>query len=74
MTDRELQLASLLLLIITESVVLPLAQEKIQISEFKAQFLLNAYCFHTIVKLKNTVKNTQCLKHCLTHSGSQYSQ
>ena len=34
-----------------------LAQEKIKIQKFEVEFLVNAYCFHTIVELNNCKLN-----------------
>ena len=36
-----------------------LAQEKIKIQKFEVEFLVNAYCFHTIIEL-----NSCKLNHC----------
>ena len=33
------------------------AQEKIKIQKFEVEFLVNAYCFHTIVELNNCKLN-----------------
>ena len=34
-----------------------LAQEKIKIQKFEVEFLVNAYCFHTIIELNNCKLN-----------------